>query len=99
MTHDFLLKAKSNPDLQDFCEYLIKPLQILEELEYRYKNLPLDVKVKHINMALHLKVEKIMIGAYTIKDNKENIILDKNKLKSVCNLKSTQNASLIFTSS
>jgi PilS N terminal len=60
MPHDFLLKARSNPDLQDFCDYLTKPLQILEELEYRYKSLPLETKVKPINMMMHLKIDKIL---------------------------------------
>ena len=60
MKYDFLLKARSNPDLQDFCDYLTKPLQTLEELEYRYKSLPLDIKVKSENMMIHLKIDKII---------------------------------------
>ena len=60
MKYDFLLKARSNPDLQDFCDYLAKPLQTLEDLEYRYKNLPLDIKVKSENMMINLKIDKIV---------------------------------------
>lgn len=60
MKPDFYLKAISNPDMQDFCSYLEKPLDILEELQYRYRLLSVEEKVKHHNMIIYLKIDKMM---------------------------------------
>ena len=60
MNPDFYLKAISNPDMQDFFSYLEKPLDIIEELQYSYKLLSVEEKVKNNNMIVYLKTDKMM---------------------------------------
>jgi hypothetical protein len=60
MTYDFLIKAKEQPDLNDFCEYLNKPLSILEEIQRRYKQLQLTKKVEPENLETYHKVDVIL---------------------------------------
>jgi hypothetical protein len=60
MTYNFLIKAKSQPDLSDFCEYIKKPLMILEDIQYRYNNLQSIKKVTTENIEIYHKVESIL---------------------------------------
>ena len=60
MSYDFLKKAQLEPDLNDFCEYLKKPLLILEEIQTHYKNLQLTKKVDPNNLETYHKVDVIL---------------------------------------
>lgn len=60
MNYEFLIKAQSQPDLADFCEYLKKPLSILEDIQQRYKKLQLNNKVKPENVETYHKVDSIL---------------------------------------
>lgn len=60
MSYDFLKKAQLQPDLNDFCEYLKKPLSILEEIQIHYKKLQLTKKVEPSNLETYHKVDVIL---------------------------------------
>jgi Tfp pilus assembly protein PilE len=60
MSYDFLKKAKLQPDLNDFCEYLKKPLSILEEIQTHYKQLQLTKKVDPSNLETYHKIDVIL---------------------------------------
>lgn len=44
MTHIFFKKAQQQPDLVDFCEYIKRPVSILEDIQDRYKDIILSKK-------------------------------------------------------
>lgn len=60
MTYEFLTKAQSQPDLSDFCEYIQKPLSILEDIQKRYKKLQVSKKVEPENLETYHKVDIIL---------------------------------------
>jgi hypothetical protein len=60
MNYEFLTKAQSQPDLSDFCEYLLKPLSILEDIQQRYKKLQVSKKVEPENLETYHKVDVIL---------------------------------------
>jgi hypothetical protein len=60
MTYEFLNKAQSQPDLVDFCEYIKKPLSILNDINYRYKELQLTKRVEPENLETYYKVDVIL---------------------------------------
>ena len=60
MTYDFLKKAKEQPDLNDFCDYLKRPLIILEEIQSHYKKLQINKKVEASNLETYYKVDSIL---------------------------------------
>lgn len=61
MSYDFLKKAQSQPDLNDFCEYLKKPLSILEEVKDKYKSLQVSKQTEENNIELYHKVDMILV--------------------------------------
>jgi uncharacterized short protein YbdD (DUF466 family) len=60
MTYEFLNKAQNQPDLADFCEYIKKPLSILNDINHRYKHLQLVKRVEPENLEIYHKVDVII---------------------------------------
>jgi hypothetical protein len=60
MNYKFLQKAQTQPDLADFCEYVKKPLMVLEDILTRYEDLQLNKKVNHENLELYHKCDNIL---------------------------------------
>jgi hypothetical protein len=60
MSYSFLKKAKAQPDLSDFCEYVNKPLMILEDILQRYEDLQLAKKVTTENLEIYHKCDSIL---------------------------------------
>jgi Tfp pilus assembly protein PilE len=60
MTYDFLIKAQAQPDLKDFCDYVKKPLMVLDDILYRYKELQLAKKVEQYNLETYHKCDVIL---------------------------------------
>jgi len=60
MSYAFLRKAQSQPDLSDFCNYVKKPLSVLEDILHRYEELQLNKKVISTNLEIYHKCDSIL---------------------------------------
>lgn len=60
MNYSFMKKAQSQPDLSDFCEYLKKPLLVLEDVLEKYKELKVTKQCATMNMETYHKCDQIL---------------------------------------
>jgi hypothetical protein len=60
MRYEFLNKAQNQPDLADFCEYIKKPLMVLEDILHRYEELQIAKKITTENLEIRHKCDSIL---------------------------------------
>jgi hypothetical protein len=60
MSYAFLKKAQLQPDLSDFCEYVKKPVMVLEDILHRYEELQINKKVTTENLEIYHKCDSIL---------------------------------------